>query len=250
MHNKLTDTFTPDKSDKFKWKGVKTIDPETDYLQEAIIGENNLKKIWWLDEALKASKKIVRITKNGHPKGTGFMISPTLMMTNNHVLANPDQAKSVCIQFDYRDNKDLSKAKGQVWKCNVKKVFLTNKHLDYTIVSLAKRKGKIAGDVWGYFDISNKVDLIENQRLNIIQHPGGGTKEIAFRDNQLKKIKSDRIHYLTDTKKGSSGSPVLDDDFNVIALHSRKEREPKSKRWYRNTGFLINKIYPEIKKYL
>ncbi len=55
--------------------------------------------------------------------------------------------------------------------------------------------------------------------VNIIQHPGGSYKKVALRNNAVYSAEHPRLHYLADTLSGSSGSPVLDDSWSVIALH-------------------------------
>jgi endonuclease G len=55
--------------------------------------------------------------------------------------------------------------------------------------------------------------------LTIIQHPSGGDKQIALRENQLLKIDTHTLWYRTDTSPGSSGSPVFNDVWQVVALH-------------------------------
>jgi V8-like Glu-specific endopeptidase len=54
-----------------------------------------------------------------------------------------------------------------------------------------------------------------------------------------------RVHYLTDTLKGSSGSPVFNSNWEVVALHHRGGwlAEPGSKRMvYRNQGIAIGVV--------
>ncbi|MEM9298838.1 MAG: serine protease [Bacteroidota bacterium] len=235
---------------KFNWKGGKTINPKTNTPYEAIIGQENFAEIWWLEEALKAAKKVARIKKNGGT-ATGFMVSEDLFMTNHHVFMEKEDTFSAKIQFNFKANKDGSADKPDVWICDAKNLFKSNKALDYAIVRLKHKSGKKAGQKWGYFDLSQEPQLTNDQHMNIIQHPTGRHQEIVFRDNQLKAIKPTFIQYLTDTDYGSSGSPVLDDHFNVIAIHSKRVRDSKSKRgWYRNQGYRTSRIYKKIKKYL
>ena len=53
----------------------------------------------------------------------------------------------------------------------------------------------------------------------IIQHPEGQRKRVGFVRNQVSSFDDRVVHYLTDTQKGSSGSPVFDAQGRLIALH-------------------------------
>ena len=235
---------------KFSWKGGKTINPKTNTPYEAIIGQENFAEIWWLEEALKAAKKVARIKKNGGT-ATGFMISEDLFMTNHHVFREKEDTFSAKIQFHFKANKDGSANKPDEWVCDATSLFKSDKSLDYAIVRLKPQSGLKPGQKWGYFDLSAEPHLIDNQHVNIIQHPAGRRQEIVFRDNQLMAIEPTVIQYLTDTDYGSSGSPVLDDHFNLIAIHSRRVEDPNAKgSWYRNQGYRISAIYEEIIEYL
>jgi endonuclease G, mitochondrial len=56
--------------------------------------------------------------------------------------------------------------------------------------------------------------------VNIIQHPNGEPKQLALRENKVTGLPENRfLHYRTDTAAGSSGSPVFNDQWDLIALH-------------------------------
>jgi hypothetical protein len=55
--------------------------------------------------------------------------------------------------------------------------------------------------------------------VNIVQHPGGRPKRIAFRNNLVTAADATAVRYFTDTDQGSSRSPVCDDRWRVVALH-------------------------------
>jgi endonuclease G, mitochondrial len=55
--------------------------------------------------------------------------------------------------------------------------------------------------------------------VNIIEHPEGTAKKIAIRNDLVTASSGTELRYFTDTKQGSSGSPVLDDQWRVAALH-------------------------------
>jgi endonuclease G len=55
--------------------------------------------------------------------------------------------------------------------------------------------------------------------VNIIQHPGGRSKRYGIRNNLVSASTATEIRYFTDTEAGSSGSPVFNDRWEVVALH-------------------------------
>lgn len=234
--------------DRFDWRGGQAVNTNTGTLKEAIIGHNNLKDLYWFSDLLKAASKVaIVMKKKGY--GSGFLIGPNLFMTNNHVFPDSETASNSELAFEYfiSDKPSIPIH----YKLDPDQVFHTNAALDYTIVAIKCAEDNRPGDRWGYFDVKKPVEIEENQRLNIIQHPEGKPKQVAFRDNQLKYFTDSEIQYVTDTEYGSSGSPVLDDDFNLVGLHAERVPDPDAPdTWYRNKGFRMEAIYPEISNYL
>ena len=57
------------------------------------------------------------------------------------------------------------------------------------------------------------------------------------------------VQYVTSTLNGSSGSPVLNDAWEVIALHHAGGNLPEpttQRRYFRNEGILIEKILADL----
>lgn len=226
----------------FDWKGGATVNAATGNLVEAVIGDPNFKSIWWLELALEASKRVVRV-RLAAGSASGFMIAPDIVMTNNHVFENETDARNATLQFNYRLTADGDPAPRDDWECDPDDLFKTNPDLDYSVCRVKQKDGKNAGDIWGFFDLRHGVEAAVNQRINIIQHPQGRFKEIAFRDNQVKLVDDTIVQYVTDTDYGTSGSPVLDDWFNVVALHNQRVRDPNNpSQFYRNQGFNITAV--------
>lgn len=243
-YGSLNDKFPPD---RFDWRGGQAVE-KNGTLKEAIIGHNNLKDIYWFHDLLQAASKVAIVLQGGG-FGSGFLIGPDLFMTNNHVLPNEKAATKSRIAFEYFLGKETNLP--IYYKLDPNHCFLTNEVLDYTIVSVNCSEGGRPGDRWGYFTINTDISIKENQRLNIIQHPEGKPKQIAFRDNQLKYFTDREIQYVTDTQYGSSGSPVLDDNFNLIGIHAERVPDPNAPdTWYRNKGFRMSAILPEIQEIL
>lgn len=230
----------------FEWTGGATVERGTGFPLEAVIGEPNFKEIWWLESAFKAARSVARV-KLPSGSATGFLIGPDILMTNHHVFEKAEDAKNAVIQFNYRLLADDTLAKRDDWQCDPDALFMTNPSLDYSVVRMKDKDDKKAGEVWGHLSLDPNVRVFKNQRVNIVQHPQGRFQEIAFRDNQVKDVTDNYLQYLTDTDYGTSGSPVFNDYFKVVALHNQRVAEPNAPgRWHRNQGFRVGPILEEI----
>ena len=232
----------------FEWKGGDTVRPDSGMPFEATVGEPNFKSIWWPEFAVRAARSVARV-KLPAGSATGFMVAGDILMTNNHVFEDKAVTSSAKLQFNYRLEANGDPAERDQWMCDPDSLFQTNPDIDYTIVRVKKKNNGNAGDIWGYFDLRHCAAIGENQRVNIIQHPQGRFQKIVFRDNQIKAVQDNYIQYLTDTDYGTSGSPVFDDWFDVVALHNQRVRDPNDPhRWYRNQGFRVEAILNDVGK--
>lgn len=243
---------------------------------ERIIGEHNdLRPIAWLAAAITAADAVAKINfedDNGElATATGFMISPRLMMTNHHVFQTAAQAGARSSFLTFRDQSGIDNrpADREVINLDPATFFTSNKALDYAVFAVADTAdGQAPGTKYGYLPlIKAPSKSLPGTPLNIIQHPDGRPKEIAFRNNLMTDVESTQIAvYLTDTEPGSSGSPVLNDDFDVVALHHAgydlrdengnkidlngdpvTENHPESLRcWIANEGIRISAIVAHL----
>jgi endonuclease G len=178
----------------------------------------------FLERGARVARAVARVvTRDGQGLGTGFMISPTLFLTNNHVIATPEHADELVIEFDYE--RDLSGRPRQPTRFALSAAicFVSNHEddLDYTVVSVG---GRLTGSGvltdYQFVPLSSARDKHQlGDHANIIQHPDGRMKEAVLRENQLVSRASTTLHYVADTEPGSSGSPVFNVLWQVIALH-------------------------------
>ena len=194
---------------------------------EAIISESQLRGISVLYKLAAASRAVarleIRMPVGGiiH-HGTGFLISPSLLMTNNHVLWDPQLALASLAQFDYYQHDDLSVHSVAVFHMDPARFFVTSTPLDFTLVALSEQnpEGRDTSEFGHLRLIAASGKAIVGERVNIIQHPAGRPKEVSFRENLIVDRVDDFLQYETDTQKGSSGAPVLDDkNCELAALH-------------------------------
>jgi V8-like Glu-specific endopeptidase len=227
---------TPELTD---WKSVST-DQE---ILEKIIGENTLRPIAFLQQGIDASRSVAYVevcSPNKRWSGTGFLVSPRLLLTNQHVL--PDQSLLTGSRFRFNFQLDVNENPEPFkdYKAKPDGIYHANKTLDYTLIELDGDPG----EEWGILKVRTQDPLIDS-RVNIIQHPNGLPKQIAIQNNFIKYVDAQRIQYLTSTLPGSSGAPVLNDQWEVIALHHAggwlKESD-NGPIYYRNEGITIQSI--------
>jgi endonuclease G len=195
---------------------------------ERIIGLNDLMGINYLERGTDAARAIGRIHKRDASSGdlldyaTGFLISPHLLLTNNHVFGSREEALRSQIEFNYQRDKNGNLLGTEIYSLLPDKFFFTSKQLDFAIVAVediarASKKPLVS---FGWLTLNPQVGKVSpGEWLTIIQHPSGDDKQIGLRENKLLKIQSDTVWYTTDTTPGSSGSPVFNDVWQVIALH-------------------------------
>ncbi|MBV7332660.1 trypsin-like peptidase domain-containing protein [Chloroflexi bacterium TSY] len=195
-----------------RWRGT---DRPAD-VQEKIIGENTLRHIYLLQQALSAAEAVVHLhvthDDGSEALGTGFLVAPDLLMTNNHVVATASSAGKTLYNFNYQ--LDVNGQEQEVTTIGglAEGLFHTNAELDYTVLQLANLQPTTTLTL-------QAVQAPRDSRVSIIQHPGGHLKQISMQNNFVAYADRQVVQYTTSTLPGSSGSPVFNDDFSVIAIH-------------------------------
>lgn len=187
--------------------------------------------------------------------GTGFMISPRLMMTNNHVLESANDAENSTIEFDFVTGLLDSERPSRFVTFDPKTFFITSPELDYTIVAVGAEYDESEAQRRGWLQLIEKSGkVLVGERLNIVQHPRGGPQKVGLRRNELESVDGDYLIYGTDTESGSSGSPVCNDQWLLAALHhaSVPERDEGGNfvRWVANEGVRISSIVADVRERL
>jgi V8-like Glu-specific endopeptidase len=233
---RLTQVKAPDMDKDLTWKG----DMSADTVERIMGKQSTFLPVSFLEIGYKRARAVARVCLSNGEYGTGFLLKDNLFLTNNHVISNPDQAKGATIQFNYQQAVSGLDLNPEPFHLDPDKGFNTSVDDDWTFIRI---KGDANAD-WGAIEV-NDVDLSKTERVNIIQHPGGGPKQVALYHNVVAYLDERRIQYLTDTLPGSSGSPVFDSQWRVVALHHSGGwiLEPQTKNHvFRNEGININRI--------
>ncbi len=193
------------------------------------------------------------------PMGTGFLVGRSYLLTNNHVLDSKSAENFVArFRYDRNDNLDSDRLDFPPVDYELDPSAVVSSppdKLDYTLIK-TKPLAEIdterglnfldAGDNFGWLPLFEDDALVTppaskelikadarlskemkaaalfglpGEPVNIIQHPRGRAKEIVFYSNRVQQISENYIQYEADTDFGSSGSPVLNRQWQAVALH-------------------------------
>ncbi len=209
-----------------KHKGVDTNDfISNDLTRERILKGNDLVPLSYFHMGLKRARAVGRVTINspmGSGYGTGFLIAPNLLMTNNHVLESAEDAANSFVEFDYELDEENRPRTATSFSFLPQKLFVTSPDLDFTIVFVQEDSlsgGRKLSEFGIVPSIEQRGKLMQGNHVSIVQHPSGNRKSIALRNNMVTNLLDHFIHYETDTEPGSSGSPVFNDVWELVALH-------------------------------
>lgn len=155
--------------------------------------------------------------------GTGFLIGNGLFITNQHVIGNAQEALACTVTFDRELDPSRIPLATSTYRLDPARLFVSSpeNQLDFAVVALGARiAGTASPEALGFCPLSPEANKhVLGMNVNIIQHPNGNYKQVAIRNNLLTYRTQNALLYETDTDLGSSGSPVFNDYWDVIALH-------------------------------
>ena len=232
---------------------------------EALIGPTvDLQGTSFLTEGAMIRRAVAYVEVNdtrSSEVGSGFLISPRLFMTNRHVIRDEGAAHAAQITFD-REMDELGQprpATTYLLDPGAFALFSDIDALDYAVIAVGRlNSGAASLPDLGYCVLSDTPDRHAiGMNVNIIEHPRGLPKMIAVRNNPL-TFRTDRtLLYETDTDQGSSGSPVFNDEWDLVALHhwgqpylEKKDDQGKEIPINVNEGVRISAIYRDLKSRL
>jgi endonuclease G len=229
---------------------IQQLDPQDTLAFERVCGRSDLFPIAYLEKGLNVGRSVCRLEIRDsigkiHYYGTGFLVSPSLIITNNHVIDTEDSARYSLAYFNYQDDLDHAPCAAEYFRLNPDAFFETSRDLDFTLVAVEplSRDGTSLSD-FGFLPlIPEPGKVLDGEYVSIIQHPSGAPKAVSVRENQVVGVAGNYLHYVTDTEPGSSGSPVFSDDWKVVALHHAGVKDPDDDTKYiANEGVRVSAI--------
>lgn len=249
--NLIDYSLSPDIDEISKWQDV-----SGDTLEVLTTGQSTMLPVSFLAKGVLKSKAVgkveIKVDSSSMNVGTGFLFKiddteELFFITNYHVINDKKCISKTRIIFDYEldmygnsiASKSFKISETGPWYCSPVYEY------DATIFKLVDEKNEL--NEYGYLELKD-VEIEKNNFVNIVQHPGGQMKQISLYHNIVTNTTDRVVQYLTDTLKGSSGSPVFNSDWEVVALHHSgsgyKLGEPELPDGIksRNEGIFINRI--------
>lgn len=193
---------------------------------ERVFGYERFKTLTWYRNGLSRCRAVGQVENvNQDGIGTGFVVSgnslhPALpdrvFVTNSHVVPEGLPHREAVVFFRGLDEAVAARGfrAARLWWQDPSR----SPGLDATILEL----DSIPNDIEPIPLAARlpNLDADAPQRAYVIGHPRGlNQPQFSLQDNLLLDYDSVHVHYRSPTEPGSSGSPVFDNNWALIALH-------------------------------
>lgn len=238
--------------DEARPAGDELLQLEMDDLFEAIIGENDLVDHRLVNGLVQAGKAVARIVVSGiadfsavppdertaawqaavdantliRSYGTGWIFgaSKRLVMTNNHVIPLVEAARTARAEFGYENSARGVARPQRTLALDPDAFFLTSPNLafgglDYTLVALNAEEQTLHAADLATLEPVQGITAATAKSIYIVQHPKGDPKAYVLNHNRKVNLSDHYLTYISDTLRGSSGSPLFNDDLRLVGIH-------------------------------
>lgn len=194
---------------------------------QKVFGADRFQSLDWYRRGLARCAAVARIGREtSKGVGTGFLVlgsslhaslgAELYLLTNAHVISeSPEVPIAMVPEEAVVTFEGLEGAQGERWK--VRDVVYSSPIGEYD-ATLVRLDRPVPG-VEPYPVASRLPPLTGEARVYVVGHPLGGGLSFSLQDNLLLDWDDRRVHYRTPTEPGSSGSPVFNDQWELIALH-------------------------------
>jgi hypothetical protein len=228
-------------------------------LEKVIQGTNSFLDVAaWREKIGTIEGRVCRVEIGGRPQGTAFLLGPNAILTNYHVVETVIAGQSglspadVVLRFDYKrlgggaqvhaGQEIRLETGGDGWLLDSSRYSDVDleldpkpgdpgpEELDYALLRPQGEPGNepIGSDAEpgapprGWISLPQTEHPFEpDTPLFIVQHPRGAALKLALDTHAVIGLygAGRRVRYRTNTEPGSSGSPVFDQNWNLVALH-------------------------------
>ncbi|MBH8577513.1 trypsin-like peptidase domain-containing protein [Nostocaceae cyanobacterium CENA369] len=189
-------------------------------------------------KALAASNTVGRIEfPIGKPIGTGVLITNNLLLTCNHIFSK-SQVQKAWVRFGYKAGKYESEK--NVLELDI---ILNNSRFDYALLKINTQTQQKA------ISINPNSVLDSGQKIRIIHHPQGNPLVISGL-GEIIQVGEDYIDHNLKTDNGSSGAPIFNHQWELIAIHQGNVGISRNFELGSTGAIPIRSIWNQISSYL
>lgn len=228
---------------------------------ETVWDDTGYKSLEWLLQAVARTRSVARLGPNMFEGwGSGFLIDGSwienswsdrkLLLTNAHVCTDDSDVQA---QYPFPKGAKENTATflgslgegAEPIQIKVNDVLWTSppSKLDASLLEIADvpegaEKAPFCKEIPNF-------DVWEEKRVNILGHPKGLNIRVSLQDNKLISVDDRYLHYRTPTDPGSSGSPIFNQNWELVGIHHSASKEIQA-----NEGIRLDRILEEIRKAL
>jgi Trypsin-like peptidase domain len=183
----------------------------------------------------------------GTARGTGVLVDKQLLLTCKHVVERilDHGLDRAWVRFGYKTGKDGVES-GDVFELGLKTLVSNTTRPDHALDHALVR---IFGEPeYPPAPLSNRW-LNRTQRVRIVHHPRGNPAQISD-VGQIVGVGEGYIQHNIQTDYGSSGAPLFDLNWHVVAIHRGKLSLSRSYAPGITEGISIYSIWNDIKPHL
>lgn len=205
---------------------------------EKTVGDLNTQPCWFLTRGSELRRTIGRVHIRDNTRrvgwGTGFLVAPNLLLTNQHVLDSLATARNSRVEFDYEDTFTGEMLPSAIFDLDPDTFFVSSPAIggmDYTLVAVSSRARSDSNRAtanlaeFGYNILIRETGkILKGELIHCIHHPEGQPRQVTLRENKLVALQDPALedvwmHYETDTEGGSSGAPLYNNQWQIVGIH-------------------------------
>jgi endonuclease G, mitochondrial len=205
---------------------------------EKTIDDLNTQPCWFLTRGSELRRTIGRVHIRDSIRrvgwGTGFLVAPNLLLTNQHVLDSLETARNSRVEFDFEETFTGEILPSAIFDLDPSTFFVSSPAIggmDYALVAVSSRARPDSNWAtanlaeFGYNILIRETGkILKGELIHCIHHPEGQPRQVTLRENKLVALQDPALedvwmHYETDTEGGSSGAPLFNNQWQVVGIH-------------------------------
>jgi hypothetical protein len=216
---------------------------------ESVYGHERFNSFVWLERGIRAGHGVARVEDvNEKAVGTGFVVlgrslrrewgAQPVFVTNRHVMDAPPPPTGIHVKRAVAHFTSHAASRAPK-KCRIGDILWRSEGNPALDVIITRLESDV--DTAHCLDVDETTALEMSHpapRIYVVGHPLGQALSYSLYDNELVGVDEPFFYYRSPTEKGSSGSPLFNNDWSVIGVHHRGTNSS----WNANGGSQIRAV--------